>query len=477
MSHDLLREIRIVDIYTELFKRRNFDFITKSERGFHAKQEQALHTLTDEKTNHVFYGGAAGGAKSWTGVCWLFFMSLAYPGTRWFVGRNELKRLRQSTVPTINKVEKAYGIVKNEDYRFNGSDNYFQFKNGSRIDLLDLRYNPSDPLYERFGSIEYTGGWIEEAGEVDFLAFDVLKSRIGRHLNDKYGIIKKMFVTMNPKKNWLYYRAYEPWKKNTLPGNESFIQCLIDDNPFRESDYIQTLDDIEDKQLRERLRHGNWEYSSDDNDLTDYDAICDFFTNNHVEISREYRYISADIALKGSDLLVIGVWYGLVLVEVSTKPKSDGKEVYLEVDRLKVKHKVPNTRIVYDADGVGGFIAGFVKGAVAFHNGSPPLNGEKYEHIKAQMIYKLAEMINERKIWFAADLDIRSEERLKQELVAQLKKVDADDERKLKVKKKEDVKKDLGFSPDYVDMLMMRMYFIVNRKPPAKPRQIRIVNN
>lgn len=476
MLDDALQNITRISILSELWKRREYRFITESERGFHAKQDYALQVLTDDTTNHIFYGGAAGGAKSWTGASWLFFMCLSYPGTRWFVGRNELKRLRQSTLPTFKKVGKEYDIVEGRDYKFHGTDNYIIFKNGSRIDLLDLRFIPSDHLYERFGSIEYTGGWIEEAGEVDFLAWDVLKSRIGRHLNDKYGIIKKLFVTMNPKKGWLYTRAYQPWKKNVLPSNEKFIQCLVDDNPFRESGYIDTLDAIEDRQLRQRLRYGDWEYATDDNDLCDYDSICDFFSNSHVAPNRDFRTITADIALEGSDLLVLGVWYGLVCVERVVVNKSDGKMVYLAVDKLKIKHKVPNSRIIYDADGVGGFIAGFVKGAVAFHGGSKALNDEKYENIKAQFIYKLAKMINERKIWFAVKLETKEEEYIKAELTAQLKKVDPDDEKVLKVVKKAEVKKELGRSPDYVDMIMMVMWFYVNTKKPSKPRQIRVVN-
>ena len=159
--------------------------------------------MTDSETREFLYGGAAGGAKSWTGAAWLLFMSLLYPGSKWFIGREELKRIRSSTLITFQKVCKEYSIPQSE-WIYNGQDNYIQFKNGSRIDMLDLQFKPSDPFYERFGSLEYTGGWIEEGGEINFGAFDVLNTRIGRHLNKEFGLPPKMFVTCNPKKNWMY---------------------------------------------------------------------------------------------------------------------------------------------------------------------------------------------------------------------------------------------------------------------------------
>jgi phage terminase large subunit len=476
MYESILRNVRAIDINAELFKRRKFDFITRSKRGFHAKQEEALQFLTDRKKKIITYGGAAGGAKSWTGASWLMFMCINYPGTRWFVGRNELKRLRQSTLPTFDKQAKVYGAKKGVEYRFHGTDNCILFKNGSRIDFLDLRYLPGDPLYERFGSIEYTGGWIEEAGEVDFRAFDVLKTRIGRHLNEDYDIVKKLFITLNPKKNWCYNRIYLPFKNGKLPKNEIFIQCLVDENPFIDSGYIEGLDEIEDKQLRERLRYGNWEYEDDANALVSYDALCDLFLNNHIRPDVDNRYLVADIALEGSDLFVIGIWFGDVLVDIMKIPKSDGKKVYLTIDQLKVKYKIPNSNICYDADGVGGFIAGFVKNAVAFHNGAPALNKEDYENVKTQLYYKLAKEIQARNIWIACDVEPVEEEYIKTELSAQLKSGTADDDRKLKIVKKSEVKKDIGRSPDIADMLMMRMYWKINKTPRKAPRTIRVIS-
>ena len=131
----------------------------------------------------------------------------------------------QSTFVTWTKVSKYHKIPIN-DWTLNGKYYYIEFFNGSRIDLLDLDYQPSEPDYERFGSLEYTGGWIEEAGEVHFMAFDILKSRIGRHLNKELSIYPKMFIIGNPSKNWSYRIFFLPWEKGELPKGYAFIQAL-----------------------------------------------------------------------------------------------------------------------------------------------------------------------------------------------------------------------------------------------------------
>ena len=68
-------------VKTELFRRGRFDFITCRDGKNHDKQQQALTILTDSEHVEILYGGAAGGAKSWTGAVWLLFMCLAYLGT------------------------------------------------------------------------------------------------------------------------------------------------------------------------------------------------------------------------------------------------------------------------------------------------------------------------------------------------------------------------------------------------------------
>jgi phage terminase large subunit len=171
------------------------------------------------------------------------------------MGRNELKRLMASSYVSFTKVCKHHKIPKT-DWKLNGQYNYIEFKNGSRIDLLDLAYKPTDEMYERLGSLEYTGGFIEEVSEVKFKAFDVLKSRIGRHLNKELSLPPKMLLTCNPNKNWLYRVFYKPWKKGELESKYAFVQSLYKDNPHTADEYEEALSDITDYATRQRLKSG-----------------------------------------------------------------------------------------------------------------------------------------------------------------------------------------------------------------------------
>ena len=89
-----------------------------------------------------------------------------YPGTHWFIARKSLTNLRKFTIPSIHEVLGIWGL-SDKYHRYNGQDNYFTLHNDSRVYLLDAKYLPSDPEFYRFGSMQNTGGWIEEAGEFE----------------------------------------------------------------------------------------------------------------------------------------------------------------------------------------------------------------------------------------------------------------------------------------------------------------------
>ena len=463
--HEKEINISIQEVCVSLFKKGLFDFITVFNGKKHKKQEEALKMLVDNVTEEFLYGGAAGGAKSWTGCVWLMFMCLIFPNTKYFIGREELKRITKSTLLTFFKVAKEYGV---DSFRYNGQSNTIIFDNGSSIDLLELKYLPRDPLYERFGSMEYTAGWIEEGSETNFGAYDVLKTRIGRQHNDKFGILAKIFITCNPKKNWLYPEFYKPFKAGKLKtGLKRFLQAFVQDNPFIESGYIERLKRTKDKSKKERLLHGNWDYDDNPYALCEYDSILSVFENDHIQESKDF-YITADIARFGSDFARIGVWRGWELIEVVSFATSKTTEIQAAIEALRAKYQIPKSQCVADEDGVGGGVVDSC-GIKGFTNNARPFkektsDGSKevpnYENLQGQCLFGLADKINEAQFYISADISPTEKEQILEELST----IERDPKvvKKLAVTKKAKIKEDIGRSPDWRDLMLMRKYFDYN---------------
>lgn len=340
-------------------------------------------------------------------------------------------------------------------YDINFQDNFIRFYNGSQIDLLDLRYVPSDPLYERFGSVEYTGGWIEEGGETNFAAFDTLKTRVGRHLNDVYGICSKILITCNPKKNWLYSEFYKPWKAKTLPKDCVFIPALVTDNENLTADYIENLRNTTDKAKKERLLHGNWEYDDDPSQLIRYENAVDYFKNEHV-LADGKKYITIDVARKGRDKTIVRVWHGWRCIERHALAVSKVTESAELGRTLANKHGVPMSRVIADEDGVGGGVVDILE-CEGFINNSKALNGENYNNLKSQCSFKMAEKITNAEVY-----EVCYDEKVKANTIEEMEQVrqsNIDDDGKVSIIPKDKVKENIGRSPDEWDSIMMRYWF------------------
>jgi hypothetical protein len=371
------------------------------------KQSAAYTYLTDPTTHYLLYGASAGSGKTWLGCVWLLLNAYNYPGSRWFVGRKELKRLMSSVYITFGKVFKNYHIPLG-DWKLNGQYNYIEFKNGSRIDLLDIATKPTDPMFERLGSLEYTGGWIEEAGEVEFMAFDVLKSRVGRFRNEEFSLFPaKILLTCNPTKNWLYRTFYKPSITNSLPAEYKFVRALFSDNPYTAEEYGKSLNEITDLVTKARLRDGIWEYSDEDTVLIAYDSILDMF-QTPPEPSFE-GYLTGDIARFGSDRTVYGLWRGYDLYKVVVKEHQGVDVTITDIRTLLMENRIPYSHCVVDEDGVGGGVVDHLKGIKGFVNNSAAIKTplvtkfgevkkENYRNLKTQCSYILADKINNHRL-------------------------------------------------------------------------------
>ena len=130
------------------------------------------------------------------------------------------------------------------------------------------------------------------------------------------------------------------------------------------------------------------------------------------------------------------------------------------------KYKLNNTKIIFDVDGVGGGLADMFRGSVEIINNSKALNNENYQNLKTQLYYKLAENINADKIKiFIKDEDIKL--RLIQELQI-IKREGADQDGKIKMTSKDQMKVQIGRSPDIADALAYGMRNQLQSFEPAE---------
>lgn len=425
------------------------------------KQQEAWEYLLDEKHTYVVFGGAAGSGKSWLGCEWLLVMALKYPGSRWFIGREELKKIMNSVFITWSKVC-SFHKINQDSWKVNGQYNYIELANGSRIDLLDLKLLPTDPMFERFGSMEYTGGWLEEAGEIHANAFEILKSRIGRHMADQCP--PKVLITCNPKKNWLYYDFYIPWKENKLPENSIFIPANFKDNPYTAEIYGKQLANLKDHIMRQRLEFGNWDYDDDNTNLLSYDEITSLFTNKGAIGD---KYMTVDPAFSGKDEAIIMLWNGYVVYKIISIPKTDHGTLLQLIELYAKTDNIPKRNIVADSAGEGGYLPQMLKGIRGFLGGSSPLGDKEarykelerpfFQNLRTQCIYEMAHLIKLGKVQMNTE-----DQNVKTKLIQELQqwRVKAiDDDKKLAIISKDEIRSTIGRSTDYSDALYMRTFF------------------
>jgi hypothetical protein len=417
----------------------------------HAKQFEAYQVLTGSQKRFINFGGGARGGKSWLGWFWLLSASLEHPGTRWFCGREELKRLRNTTLQTFFKLVSHYN-VPTDYFHYNGQDHFIRFKNGSRIDLLELKEKPSDPLFQRFGSSEYTGGWIEEAGEVPFGAFDVLKTRVGQHLNEQYGLLPgKIFITCNPAKNWLYLTFYRPWANNELPDDYAFIQSLYGDNKYREKGTEKQLESLVNEAQRQRLKYGNWEYADDPDALITYE---DLLALQSVPVSRGESFCGADIARFGADKTTFAKFNGNHLEKLKTYDGKDTAEVSKLLTAFLATEAIMPDKCGIDTVGLGAGVFDQMKEKgkkcreiISGKKPTKKLDSYEFQNLRSQMWWQLREDVKNQEIHIPGD-----DEELLADLTAPRYEIVGD--KKIKVESKDSIKQRLGRSPDKGDAVV-----------------------
>ena len=420
------------------------------------KQENAVYYLKDNETKELLYGGAAGGGKSALGCLWLIESCQKYPGSRWLMGRAKLKALKETTLNTFFELSSNLGIT--DQFTYNAQANIIYWNNGSEILLKDLFLYPSDPNFDSLGSLEITGAFIDECNQIVYKAWQIVTSRCRYKLNE-FDLIPKVLGSCNPSKNWTYKEFYKRDRDNNLTNTKKFIQALPTDNPHLPKSYLESLLSL-DKNSKQRLYYGNWEYDDDPSTLIDIDSISDYWNPNHLK-GEGNMYMTIDVARKGKDKTVFRVWHGWLVVYRYEIAKSGLDVVVRKAKELQMKYKVSNSNTVADEDGVGGGVIDFLN-CKGFVNGSKALNDENYNNLKSQCGYKMAQKIVSREVGEICDnAEVKS---ITSEEMEQVKQKDIDKDGKVALIGKDIVKQMIGRSPDEWDSIMMRYYFELSHK-------------
>lgn len=461
----------------------------QSEINLLPKQSQAWECWESPEITELGYGGAAGGGKSRLGCYLAITIAEMYPGSRGAIGRKELKTLRLTTMATLFEIFKELKYSET-DYKYDAQQSILTFKNGSQIYFLDTAYSPQDPEYTRFGSLEITWAWIDESNETPEKAKSILKTRVGRK-NKLNGIDIKPFwlETFNPNKGHVYRDYYKPFKEDTMPSYRAFIRALPGDNPHLPQAYITGLE-RSDKVTRERLLKGNFEFDDNPQKVMFYDAITDLTTNTLVN-NKNTKTLVADIARFGGDKIVLGTFKGLELYGLYVYTYQGIDETIKKMKEVIIDQEIGYMNVIADEGGVGGGVVDGMRGIKGFNGASSPLpiwdfvKGKQvpanFQNFRCQCYFKLGEIVNNRQISikitkFDTNIEGYTKEKAISDLVEELdsiKETDNSQDGKKAIIPKSEIKEALGRSPDFADILMMRMFFELKDLPVAFKARLR----
>lgn len=269
------------------------------------------------------------------------------------------------------------------------------------------------------------------------------------------------------------------YPKETFIKSFTFIAGSIYDNKALLSVNPEYLGNLvnQDEQTVNQLLKANWNIKATDKDIYNPFKFKAAFENHR--IPRGTKRICSDIAFQGSNKFVIMYFEGRRLEDIEIIAKSTGPEVIQAIITMRDKHGVDNENIIYDADGVGMALAGFIPGAIAFKARDPVIEirqedgnliKENYAYLKDQLFYRSGNAVNADLYYISPEVANKMYDdtmTVKQRFRLELKcaqKFGIDKDGKLKILPKDKMKELLpsGESPDVIETFAMNEYFEVN---------------
>jgi hypothetical protein len=320
--------------------------------GLSAKQKYTLDLIEEDSTiTEIFFGGAAGGGKSYLGCFWQILRRLLYPGTRGFMGRNTLSDFKTTTLLTFIQVweEKYKDNPWKVNIHINMQDKIIRFSNGSEILIKDLSYNSNDPEFNDLGGMELTDAFIDEVPGITKKAKDVVSSRIRYKLiNDK----PVLLMSGNPTNNWVKkeYVSDQLGNPVTLAPHVAFVQSLLSDNPNEQfkKNYERQLRTLSQYDI-DRLLLGYWDSTEPVVNPYMYAFNADVHVS-HAAVKNENMmdHISMDFNI--NPLCMIGGHYyrekDLHCIDIHSEYMIQKGSIPVLIDEINTNYKTPSKILI-----------------------------------------------------------------------------------------------------------------------------------
>ena len=215
------------------------------------KQSEAIEAVSSEKYNFILYGGAIRGGKTVWGLSVFLILCEIYKGSRWCVIREDMEKIRTTTIPSFRKLE-SFGTLKQSPYEYthhNGSTILFKSENYAQDKDLDW-----------MRGLEVNGFLFEEINECQKITFYKAFERAGSWIIKGLQRQPKPIIlgTCNPTFGWVKDLIYDPYKKGTLNQKWLYIPAKITDNPHLPAEYLENLKNLPRYEY-EVFVEGNWD--------------------------------------------------------------------------------------------------------------------------------------------------------------------------------------------------------------------------
>jgi PBSX family phage terminase large subunit len=374
------------------------------------------------------------------------------------MGRKELSDFKETTLETF-KESIDPRIYKHIEHKHTI---LFPYSNSRII------YGGFDKIknIEKFNSAEYGAVFVDQAEEISQKEYSMARGSLQRYkLPDGSYPNYRMILTANPAQNWL--------KRHFITHREpdtAFVQALPSDNPHLNPAYVENLKNTYRfrPELLQAYLFGSWDALESADVVVKMKWIEQCLGNTVINPDNVERLIlSVDCARMGDDETVIWVIKNFKIIDKWIFGQQTTDVTANRIAQKYNEHKAEFVAIDNDNIGasIGDNLAKLNINVRRYTMAGKADKPDQFINKRAEIIWTIAEKFAKREVCIPAN-----EEELVRQINCYTYKMAS--KNRIQIRSKEEIKKDIGKSPDQSDSAMIGFFACgeAEGKKPDDPR-------